>query len=64
MLLSLTVAGAVQASHLFPEHLAAAAMIAPMRFWLLLLVFSLSAARAQVAVRDDYGNAVTLAPPG
>ena len=28
MLLSLTVAGAVEASHLFPEHLAAAAIIA------------------------------------
>jgi iron complex transport system substrate-binding protein len=61
--LSLTVAGAVEASHLVPGHLAASRYDKPMRACLVLFVLLCGTASAQVAVRDDYGNTVRLARP-
>jgi iron complex transport system substrate-binding protein len=63
MLLSLTVAGAVEALHLFPERLAACRYDNRMPwvgFALLLLAFN---SKAQVVVTDDYGNQVRLPTP-
>src|SRR5688572_23417129 len=62
-LLSLTVAGAVEGSHLFPEHPGACAYHSFMRWALFaLLLFGLNS-KADIAVRDDYGNTVRLAKP-
>src|SRR5687767_7533724 len=62
MLLSLTVAGAVEASHLVPEHLAACRYHRSMR-WLAALLLAAGAAHARVEVLDDYGHAVALVTP-
>jgi iron complex transport system substrate-binding protein len=62
MLLSLTVAGAVEASHLVPVHLAARRYHKPVK-WLCVLLLWTCAAAAQVQVRDDYGNDIRLAAP-
>ena len=62
MLLSLTVAGAVEASHLVPEHLAACRYHKSMR-WVAALVLSTGIAHARVEVRDDYGRPVALPVP-
>ena len=61
-LLSLTVAGAVEALHLVPEHLAACRYHKPVKLlWALMLCAC--AAHAEVRVRDDYGHDVTLPSP-
>lgn len=49
--------------HLVPGHLAACRYHRPMRACLLVLVLLCGTAGAQVAVQDDYGNAVRLARP-
>src|SRR6185436_6359412 len=69
MLLSLTVAGAVEGfhreidDHLFPEHPGACRYHSFMR-WIVVaaLLFGLDS-RADIAVRDDYGNTVRLGKP-
>jgi len=69
MLLSLTVAGAVEGfhreidDHLFPEHPGACRYHSFMR-WIVVaaLLFGLDS-RADIAVRDDYGNTVRLPKP-
>lgn len=61
--LSLTVAGAVEALHLFPEHPGACAYHSFMRWaGVALLPFILNC-HAEVGVRDDYGSTVRLAEP-
>ena len=62
MVLSLTVAGAVEGSHLVPEHLAARRYHRSMR-WLAAFLFVIGAAHARVEVRDDYGLPVALPAP-
>src|SRR5215218_8861613 len=61
---SLTVAGAVQAFHLFPEHPKASRYHSRMR-WVALFLWFVSShpALSQPVVRDDYGNEVRLAAP-
>jgi iron complex transport system substrate-binding protein len=63
-LLSLTVAGAVEELHLFPEHPGASRYHNRMKpvFFLFVLLLHASTASA-LAVRDDYGNEVRLAVP-
>src|SRR6185503_16742907 len=69
MLLSLTVAGAVEGfhreidDHLFPEHPGACRYHSFMR-WIVVaaLLFGFDS-RADIAVRDDYGNTVRLGKP-
>src|SRR5688572_4022855 len=62
MLLSLTVAGAVEALHLIPEHLAACRYHKPMRLFVVLAAFA-GVCQGQVQVRDDYGHEVSLPAP-
>jgi ABC-type Fe3+-hydroxamate transport system substrate-binding protein len=59
MALSLTVAGAAEAFHLFPEHLAACRYHKTMQGIAGLILI----AAAQLAVQDDYGNTVQLKAP-
>jgi iron complex transport system substrate-binding protein len=62
LFLSLTVAGAVEASHLFPEHPGACRYHNQMRLAVVLFLLSFHA-RADVAVPDAYGNTVRLPSP-
>ena len=60
---SLTVAGAVQALHLFPEHPGASRYHSPMKFWVVALLLLHGNAVGQIKVVDDYGNQVSLSAP-
>jgi iron complex transport system substrate-binding protein len=63
MPLSLTVAGAVEALHLFPERLAACRYHNRMRWAAVVFALYTVGAYAQTTVMDDYGNQVRLATP-
>src|SRR5712692_10825262 len=60
---SLTVAGAVQALHLYPEHPGASRYHSPMKFWVVALLLLHGNAIGQIKVVDDYGNRVSLPSP-
>ena len=59
---ALTVAGAVEASHLVPEHPVACGYHKPVKRLLVLMLLT-GLARAEVQVRDDYGHRVALPAP-
>ena len=60
MLLSLTVAGAVEASHLFPEHPGACRYHNPVPWVGLVLLLVALNSKSEVVARDDYGHQVRL----
>lgn len=61
--LSLTVAGAVEASHLFPVHPGACRYDSRMRWAGMVLALVVCSAAADVSVKDDYGNLLRLPSP-
>src|SRR6267143_3510414 len=60
---SLTVAGAVQALHLFPEHPGASRYHSSMKFWVVAVLLLHGNAIGQIKVVDDYGHQVSLSTP-
>ena len=63
MLLSLTVAGAVEASHLVPVHLAACAYHKPMKWFAAVFLLVSFSGEASIEVQDDYGHRLALEAP-